>query len=219
MSSLKINRLYKDFGKSSLLKDISFECKTGQILGVFGKNGTGKSTLLKIIFGTMNTKTIQLQIDAKIMKPKDVIKSKRIAYLPQDTFLPKRLKVRDIIPIFFHDGKKQDSIFYAPKISTFEKKKIGNLSMGELRYLELLLIGNLEHSFLMLDEPFSMIEPLYKEIIKKKLITLKEKKGIIITDHYYSDVIEITDYNFLIKDGTKIDINSLNDLEKHGYLN
>ena len=219
MNSLYIKGVHKSFKNNHVLKDISFECKTGEILGIFGRNGSGKSTLLKIIYGTMKSNAIQLQINSEIIKPKDIIKSKNIAYLPQDPFLPKSMKVRDIIPLFFNDGEKQDSIFYAPKISTFEKKKIGHLSMGELRYLELLLIGNLDHPFLMLDEPFSMIEPLYKEIIKNILMKLKEKKGIIITDHYYTDVIEITDYNFLIKDGMKIDINNLNDLEKHGYLN
>lgn len=67
------------------------------------------------------------------------------------------MPVRDIIPVFFEDGEDQDKIFYAPLVGDFEKRKIGELSMGERRYFELLLISNLDHPFLMLDEPFSMI--------------------------------------------------------------
>ena len=90
--------------------------------------------------------------------------------------------------------------------------------MGQLRYFEVLLLANLDHPFLMLDEPFSMIEPLYKVEIKKFLVQLKKKKGIIITDHYYNDVLEITDENFLIKDGTIVPITSKQSLREMEYL-
>lgn len=219
MTSLKIYGASKSFNNKILLNNISFECKIGEILGIFGRNGSGKSTLLKIIFGSLNADSIKLKINEEIIKPEKIILLKQIAYLPQNSFLPKKVKVQDIIPLFFKDGKKQDAIFYAPKIVSFEKKKIGELSMGELRYLELLLIGNLEHPFLLLDEPFSMIEPLFKDLIKEYLNTLKEKKGIIITDHYYTDVLNVADRCFLIKDTKKIEILNANDLQNHGYIN
>lgn len=218
MSSLKVFGVNKSFGNNIVLQDISFECNTGEILGIFGKNGSGKSTLLKIIYGTLKADTIQLQIDSEKIKPENIISSKMIGYLPQDPFLPKGMKVRDVIPLFFKDGEKQDKIFYSPRVVKFENQKIVNLSMGELRYLELLLIGNLDHPFLMLDEPFSMIEPLFKDLIKNFLNNLKKEKGIIITDHYYVDVLNITNRNFLIKDGMKIEIKNLEDLKKYGYL-
>jgi ABC-type lipopolysaccharide export system ATPase subunit len=152
------------------------------------------------------------------MSQKEIIPSKTIAYLPQDSFLPKELKVRDVIPFFFPNGEDQDKIFYASTVSVFEKLKVGYLSLGQLRYLELLIIGNLNHSFLLLDEPFSMIEPLYKEIIKSLLLELKKTKGIILTDHYYDDVLEITNKNLVIKDAEKIEIHSKEDLVKFQYL-
>ena len=71
----------------------------------------------------------------------------------------------------------------------------------------------------MLDEPFSMIEPIYKDVIKTLLLKLKESKGIILTDHYYNDVLEITDRNFVIKDSEKIKISTRDDLVKYEYLN
>ena len=72
--------------------------------------------------------------------------------------------------------------------------------------------------FLMLDEPFSMVEPLYKDLIKELLIQLKTKKGIIITDHYYNDVFSVTDRNLMLKDGQLFAVNGKNDLTAHGYL-
>jgi len=132
--------------------------------------------------------------------------------------LPKAKTVRSVIPLFFPNGDDQDKIFYSPKVLSFEKTKIGELSMGQLRYLELLLIGHLDHEFLLLDEPFSMIEPIFKEVIKNLLIELKGSKGIILTDHYYNDVLEIASEKFIIKNSEKIKVINRSDLVTHGYL-
>jgi ABC-type multidrug transport system ATPase subunit len=219
MDLLEIQNLSKSYKNKLILNDINFECKVGEILGVFGRNGTGKSTLLKIIFGILKADSVLLKLNSKIIHPKEIIPLKMIGYLSQETFLPKGLIVRDVIPLFFSDGEKQDKIFYSPKVSSFEKNKVGNLSLGELRYLELLIMGNLQHPFLLLDEPFSMVEPIYKEKIKELLLELKKSKGIILTDHYYNDVLDVSDKNFLIKDAQKITIKNKEDLVNHKYLN
>tara|TARA_R110000868_G_C10756548_1_gene753624 strand:- start:4 stop:672 length:669 start_codon:yes stop_codon:yes gene_type:complete len=218
MDLLKVTDVNKSYGKKAILKNINLDCKVGEIIGIFGRNGTGKSTLLKLIFGTVKADSILIKINSEIISQKTIIPSKRIGYLPQDTFLPKERKVREIIPFFFPKGDDQDKIFYSPQVSSFEKIKIGKLSLGQLRYLELLIIGNLNHQFLMLDEPFSMIEPIYKDVIKSLLLTLKKTKGIILTDHYYNDVLEITDENFVIKDSKIIKIADKSDLVKYEYL-
>lgn len=219
MDVLEVTDLNKSYGKKAILKNINLDCKVGEIIGIFGRNGTGKSTLLKLIFGTIQADSILIKINSEIISQKAIIPSKCIGYLPQDTFLPKERKVREIIPMFFPNGEDQDKIFYSPQVSSFEKIKVGKLSLGQLRYLELLIIGNLNHKFLMLDEPFSMIEPIYKDVIKGLLLELKKSKGIILTDHYYNDVLEITDKNFVIRDAKKIEIKGKNDLVKYEYLN
>ena len=218
MDLLEITDLNKSYGKKTILKNINLECKVGEIIGIFGRNGTGKSTMLKTIFGTVKADSILIKINSEIISQKDVIPSKKIAYLPQDSFLPKEKKVRSVIPLFFPNGDDQNKIFYSPQVSSFEKIKIGKLSLGQLRYLELLIIGNLNHSFLMLDEPFSMIEPIYKDVIKNLLLELKESKGIILTDHYYYDVLDISNKNFVMKDAEKIEILDKDDLVKYKYL-
>lgn len=215
---LEISGAYKSYGKKSILDNVSLDVQTGDILGIFGRNGSGKSSLLKMIFGTLPANYIQIKYDSEIIKVTKIIPRQLIGYLPQDSFLPKGTKVRDIIPLFCNDEEKQDRVFYAPEVAKFDNLSIGKLSLGQLRYLETLLVGSLNHPFLMLDEPFSMLEPLYKELLKKLLINLSQTKGIIVTDHYYRDVLEITNSNFLLKEGRKIAIFHPKDLMNNGYI-
>lgn len=218
MAIFRLHNASISFGRKVILKEISFTLKSGEILGIYGRNGCGKSTLLKMIFGTLQEGTISTSIDSEEYKPSKNILLKQIAYLPQHSFLPKNIKVRDVIPIYFSDEQSQDAVFYDTLIAKIAAKKVGELSIGQVRYLEVLLIGNLNHPFLMLDEPFSMIEPLYKIEIKRFLNNLKPKKGIVITDHYYNDVLEISNKNLLIKDGISHTIIDKGDLKELQYL-
>jgi ABC-type lipopolysaccharide export system ATPase subunit len=218
MNSLIVNNVQKAYKNKQVLNNVSIECKTNEIISIFGRNGSGKSTLLELIFGTVKSDKIEIIINGLDIKPQNIIKSKKIAYLPQNSFLPKTLKVSNIIRLYFKDGEEQDKIFYSLGINTIQDKRIGNLSIGELRYLEFLLLCNLEHEFILLDEPFSMIEPIFIERIKEKLISIKKEKGIILTDHYYNDVLDISDKSYLINDSKIISIKDKNDLIKFNYL-
>ena len=218
MDKLIINKVEKVFGRNHVLRDIKFECQVGEIVGLFGRNGSGKSTLLKILFGTLKADAIDVKINSTSFDPAKNIRNRVVAYLAQESFLPKDLKVRSIIPIYFQDGELQNRIFYDPKIANIENQLVSALSYGELRYLEIRLISSLPHNFLLLDEPFSMIEPLYQDAIKDLLVGIKKDKGIILTDHYYFDVLQITDRNILIKDGKSIEVENKQALAENGYI-
>lgn len=218
MAIFKLHRASKSFGPKEVINDIFFSLETGEIIGLFGRNGCGKSTLLKIIFGSLSYNNFDAVIDGEKYYPSKNIQCQQFAYLPQQPFLPKNLKVRDVIPIYFSEEKEQDTIFYVPFIAKLAAKKVGELSLGEARYFEVLLLANLPHPFLLLDEPFSMIEPLYKEEIKKYLEALKMKKGILITDHYYDDVLQVSNKNFLIKDGLALEVKTKENLKELEYL-
>ncbi|SNZ01223.1 ATP-binding cassette domain-containing protein [Flagellimonas pacifica] len=218
MAELKVENLSKSFGDNQVLDDIGIGCRTNEIVGVFGRNGTGKSTMLKCIYGTLKADSINLEIDGIKTNPAEVIPSCRIGYLPQESFLPKNIKVNKVIPMFFPDSGCQDNVFYAPGIHGIQNKSIKDLSLGELRYFELVLVSFLDHDFLFLDEPFSMIDPLYKDLIRDFLIDLKKEKGIILTDHYYRDVLAVADKKILIKDSKTFDIKNEDDLVSQGYL-
>ena len=217
-NQLQISDLTHSFDEKYILSAVSLEINTGDIIGIFGRNGTGKSTMLKMIFGVLKAQHISLMINNNKACPNQLITKKLIGYLPQNSFLPQSKKVRDVIPLFFDESEKQDQIFYAPKIGSFDQKKIGHLSLGELRYLEFIILAHLDHPFLLLDEPFSMIEPLYKEAIKEYIRLIKHKKGLLLTDHYFDDVLQVTNKNFLIKEAKLIPICGKEDLLAHQYL-
>ena len=219
MARLEIHKATIFFGKKNILTDVSLSCKTGEILGVFGRNGCGKSTLLKLMFGTLKASSINMSIDSASIHPSEIIPKEKIAYLPQHSFLPENLRVRDVIPIYYKSQKKQDSIFYDTQIAEISAKRVGELSIGQLRYFQVILIGHLNHPFLLFDEPFSMIDPLYKIKIGNLLTQLKQDKGIIITDHYYMDVLNISTKNLLIKEAKSYTISSEEDLRNMNYLN
>ena len=150
--------------------------------------------------------------------PSEVIKNQRIGYLPQHHFLPKWPRVRDLVPIYHQSEEKQDLVFYDPGVAKIAAKRIGDLSLGELKYFECILIASKEHPFLLLDEPFSMLDPLQKEELKSFLKKIQPQKGIIITDHYYADVLHISTKNLVISEGKSTSIVGEIDLIKMNYL-
>jgi len=214
---MRLDHINHSYGKKQILSKVNFTWTTGDVIAIFGRNGSGKSTLLKSLFGTLKPDNVELHMNNKKIE-KITTKNKHIAYLPQDIFLPKDLKVRNIIPMYFSDDEKQNKIFYSPLVHKLENQRAGTLSLGEQRYIEFLLIVNLEHPFILLDEPFSMIEPLYKEAIKEIITTNKKDKGFIITDHYYLDVMEVANKKMILKEGILHEVFNLKDLIEYGYL-
>lgn len=216
---LKVAAATKSFGKMKILRSANLQLASGEIVGLFGRNGSGKSTLLKMIFGKQKADSIDLSIDDKPYLPKKIIPRQLIAYLPQEHFLPTRVSVRKIITLCYaHSPEILDRIFYSPGIHEIEEILVGKLSQGQAKYLELLLIAYLNHPFLLLDEPFSMVDPKYVELIQELLLQLKPSKGILLTDHYYKNVLSVTDRNYLLKDGYINTVSGKEELKVNGYL-
>jgi ABC-type multidrug transport system ATPase subunit len=218
MNRLEVMELNKAFGERQILNRISFSCRTGEIIGLFGRNGSGKSTLLKGIMGTLSMDSITIYINGENIQPAEIFPKKLIGFLPQESFLPKEMKVRDVIPLMFPKGEEQDKIFHSAGVAAFDSKRVGKLSLGQLKYLELLLLAQLPQPFLLLDEPLSMLEPMYIEKVKELLLSLKATKGLVITDHYYKDVLDLADRNLVLKAGSAYGVENEQDLRSHEYL-
>ncbi len=171
-----------------------------------------------MIFGTLKGESIKMKLDGRHIIPSEVIPKKLIAYIPQHSFLPLNARVRDIIPMYFHEGEKQDTIFYNPTIASFTSLRINQLSHGQRKYFEIVLSCHLPHPFIMIDEPFSMLEPLQKESLKLILKAISIHKGVLLTDHYYSDVLDITTKQMVLKDGLSFPISSEDDLRHFEYI-
>jgi ABC-type multidrug transport system ATPase subunit len=213
---LVVKSVVHGFGQRAVLDEIGFECNTGQIIGVFGRNGTGKSTLFNILFGTLRPNSASIYLDGKAFIP-NAAQGKVIGYHTQDIMLPRFSKVSDIISLYL-PLYKQDEVGFAPGVGEICHKRINELSLGQQRYLQFLLLFNLDHPFLILDEPFSMVEPFYKSLIKERLLAYKDQKGILISDHYYRDILDIADKYILLKDGRSINVKDNRQLIDLGYL-
>jgi len=187
----------------------------GKITSILGRNGCGKTSLLKIIFGSLTPKYTTIRIQKKYVK-KPLLKYNQIGYLPQHALLPRRLTVYKAFNFFNIDWNEFISIF--EEFKPYKQTKISNLSSGEIRIIETYIILNKESNIVLLDEPFSFIAPIHIEKIKKLLLEAKKNKIVIITDHYFKDVLSISDINYLIKDGNSKLISNKEDLQKEGYL-
>jgi ABC-type lipopolysaccharide export system ATPase subunit len=215
-SLLEVDSIRKEFGTNQVLTDISLRCQTGDIIGLLGRNGSGKSTLLKIIFGTLYTDYKFIRIDGSILSQPFKTKN-TIAYLNQDNFLPKNLTVKQVVKIYSDDLAHKE-ILEDEVLSKVVNMEIRNLSGGESRYLEVKLLLNLNTLFALLDEPFNGISPLHTELIKKIITDISIKKGIILTDHDYRNVLDVANKYYLLFDGGLKPVKTKQDLIKWGYI-
>jgi ABC-type multidrug transport system ATPase subunit len=212
-----IKFLSHKFKDRTIFSDTGIELTTGNIAAIFGRNGTGKTTLFKILFGALQPDYAEIYLDGELL-PKGFKLNSIIGYHTQEIMLPKNLLVHNLIKLYITDGEKQNKLFYAEGINNIEKRAVGKLSLGQQRYLQFLLILNLNHKFILLDEPFSMVEPLYKDLIRGKIKDYQSEKGFLITDHYYLDVLEIADTLNLIKENKICPVLNASDLVTHNYL-
>jgi ABC-type lipopolysaccharide export system ATPase subunit len=123
-----------------------------------------------------------------------------------------------IIDIFIPSKAKRSIIKEDERIKLHLRKLTHELSGGELRYFELLLLLHLDTPFLLLDEPFSGVEPIFKEHIKALLRDYRKEKGFIITDHDYRHIIEVSDRIILLTNGACKQIKNLRQLEDLNYV-
>lgn len=212
---LEVDSVQKYFGERSILTDVYLQCRTGEIIGLLGRNGCGKSTLMQIIFGTLDSQKF-IRIDGKIYeepyKTKDLI-----AYLPQHDFIPKHLNVKKAAHLYL--GKEKVEHFFDDAVlKPLSNHKIGALSGGEIRYLEVKLLLNTPSRFILLDEPFSGVSPVMVEQIQKLILEKSSEKGIILSDHDYRNVLKITSRCCLIHQGSIKAITGKEDLLRWGYI-
>lgn len=215
MNKIHIDSITKSFGERDILKDIYLSCKTGNISGLLGRNGSGKSTLFQIIFGSIKGDTQYIKLNNKILQ-NQFDRKDRIAYLPQYSFLPRNIKIKNLIYLFC-DKKNSAKISQSEFIQPFLNETPNTLSGGELRIVEVLLIIYSKAEFILLDEPFHSLSPKVVTEIKT-IIKQQTYKGFIISDHQYHDVLDISDDIFLLSDGHLKPIKDLTELKRFNYL-
>ncbi|HEY9838961.1 MAG TPA: ATP-binding cassette domain-containing protein, partial [Candidatus Obscuribacterales bacterium] len=210
---LEIDSATHAFGARKVLKGAWLKCRGGEIIGLLGRNGCGKSTLLQILFGTQQADFRALFLNGKPLARPYLIPG-LIAYLPQPSFLPRYLRVRQAIRLF---GGRQglEKLSREPRILEMLATRVSQLSGGEKRFLELGLILSLDRLFVLLDEPFSELEPLYKQRVRE---WIKEEaaagKGIVVTDHDYRQILEVGQRVVLMTQGQTRPVANLKELDR-----
>lgn len=214
MQELSIDSVNQSFADREVLSSVYLNCKIGEIVGLLGRNGSGKSTLLKIIFGSVKANFKYLSINNKVYDKGYL--SRNLSYLPQDNFIPNQITVLQAINTFCK--KQQTELKQIDFVANHLKAKFYNLSGGERRFMECLLMIYSDTEYILLDEPFSQLSPLWIEELKKHINKKKAGKSFIITDHYYQSILDISDRIVLLHNRCNYTINNEDDLITHGYL-
>ncbi|MGB4401168.1 MAG: ATP-binding cassette domain-containing protein [Daejeonella sp.] len=202
------------FSGRKVLSDVYLKCETGKVTGLLGRNGQGKSCLMQIIYGSLSSDIKSVRFDGRyIAKP--FKHSDMLVYMPQFNFIPIKLSVERVFMDFELAFENFDMLFSGLGISV--NSRMGSLSGGQRRLIELYVIIRAKSQFAMLDEPFSHISPVQIEQIKKLIEIEKQKKGFLITDHMFRHVADIADNIYLLANGKVHLTSSLDDLEYLGY--
>lgn len=198
MSGLHADSIVKSYGDRKVLSDVYLRCDVGEVVCLFGRNGCGKSTMLKIILGAVDAESRFVKADGKVLD--SLAESSRlIKYLPQESFLPDHLRVDAIIRLFC--GKSGTAILREyTLVRPLLAKKSRELSGGERSVLETLLLIHSQGNYILLDEPFNGVSPIHVEKIKSAVRSQTVTKGFIVTNHNYRDVLDISDRIVLIHD-------------------
>jgi ABC-type lipopolysaccharide export system ATPase subunit len=216
MKGLHVDSVIKSFGNKQILTDIFLSCSKGEIIGILGRNGTGKSTLLKIIFGSLQADNRFVRLNGKLAHSLFANRN-FISYLPQENFLPNHIQIKDCISILCNKSNGdllRDYYLIKPMLN----KKCKQLSGGEKRLVEIFLIIYSRAEYVLIDEPFKGIAPIYIEDIKNRIVEQSENKGFLITDHDYRNILEIATKTLLLFDGGIKEIKTKSELKDWGYL-
>lgn len=211
--ALEVDSVLHSYGERTILSDIYLKCVPGDIVGLFGRNGVGKSTLFNIIFGTLKAERSFVRINGNVLTGK-AYRSGLISYLTQSDFLPRDFKVQTIVDLYVNDASDflEDSIL--KKLSSC---KVHDLSGGELRYLQIKLMLYSSAPFVILDEPFKGLSPIIIEKVRAQIIRASEHKGIILSDHNFREVHKVANRLMLLRDCYLSETKNMDELFPYGY--
>ncbi len=209
---LRTEHLYKQYGKRTVVNDVSIQVTQGEIVGLLGPNGAGKTTTFYMTTGLVKPNAGKIYLDDLDISKFPVYKRARagIGYLAQEASVFRHLSVEDNImgvlemtnfPKQYQREKLESLIeeFHLQKV----RKSLGDqLSGGERRRCEIARCLAIEPKFIMLDEPFAGVDPIAVEDIQNIVFKLKFKNiGILITDHNVHETLSITDRAYMLFEG------------------
>lgn len=213
MHKLKAVKLQKIIKKTPIIKGVSLEINSGEVVGLFGPNGAGKTTTFYLICGLVVPDGGDIIFDdeniTKLPLHKKALKG--IGYLPQEASIFRDLSVEDNLyvasELIYGKGseegeKRVEDLLEKFNIENIRKRKGINLSGGERRRVEIARALVPNPKFLFLDEPFAGVDPVNVNDIKSLVKLLKNDNiGVLITDHNVKETLDICDRAYVLKDG------------------
>ena len=212
---LEFDGIELSYGSQRILSGIYMKCSVGEVVGILGRNGSGKSSLFKVVFGSQSAEHRSIRMNSSPL-PDDFIRRRIIAYLPQSYLLPPHITIAKALDLYGIENG--ELLSYFPDLNHQLNLRPDELSGGFRRVIELMLILKSRSRFCLLDEPFSGVMPVHVEAIRRILMEAKAEKGIILTDHLYRSVMSSADRLYILANGSTYPVRSNYDLILRGYL-
>jgi lipopolysaccharide export system ATP-binding protein len=212
-SELRAERLNKRYRSRVVVKDVSLEVRSGEVIGLLGPNGAGKTTCFYMMVGLVPMDGGELFLDGKRLTHMPMHRRARLglSYLPQEASIFRRLtvaqNVQAVLELYHADPEKirnrLDELLHDLHIGHLHGNLAISLSGGERRRVEIARALATEPRFILLDEPFAGVDPIAVLEIQKIIGFLRERDiGVLITDHNVRETLGICDRAYIINDGT-----------------
>ena len=216
---MEIKNFRMDFGNKTIIKDLSFEVRAGEIFGFLGSNGSGKTTTLRALLGFYTPTGGELLVDGKKYDPED--STVNIGYLPEERGLYRKETVMDNL-VYFGELKglkdpKGWALKYLKRVKLEDKAdvKLEKLSGGQQQKIQLGVTIMNSPKLLILDEPTKGFDPMNRRLLME-IIEEAHKKGaaIIMITHYMDEVEKLCDRAILLKDGVAHAYGTIDEIKK-----
>lgn len=199
---VEFKNVYKSYGDKDILKGIDLNIPKGKIVGLLGPNGSGKTTIIKLINNLLQVDEGSIEING--MKP-SVETKKIISYLPERTYLNDWMKVKDILA-FFHDFYKDFDIQKANEmiknLKIDKNERLKTMSKGTKEKVQLILVMCRRADLYILDEPIGGVDPAARSYILDTILTnYNENATLLIATHLISEIENICDEVVFISNG------------------
>ncbi len=218
---LSLSHLVKHYATQKAVDDISFDIQKGSIFGLLGPNGAGKTTLLRMITGIFYPDGGEIRLDGKSFDP--LLDIREIGYMPEERGLYKKMKIGEqaLYLAQLRGLTKAEAMerikywFEKFEMQSWWNKKVEDLSKGMSQKLQFVITVLHEPKLIILDEPFSGLDPLNANLIKDEIYALAKKGAtIIFSTHRMEQVEEICDHIVLVNLGKKILDGTVSDIKQ-----
>lgn len=202
MALMKCVHLEKSFGKKQVLKDVNLTIESGKIIGLLGKNGMGKSTLIKLMNDLLTPSSGKVLFNGKEI---GVESKKSIAFLPERTYLDKGMRVSQVLEFFkgfYEDFDVEKARELLKRLDLDESQRLVNMSKGMQEKVQLVLVMSRKADLYILDEPLGGVDPATRDYILDTILSnFNEGASVIIATHLIADIERILDEVIFINKG------------------